>query len=141
MCKEGAIMKYEKSCGIVVFNNNKVLLVHHNLGHWGFPKGHVELGETDEETAQREVFEETGISASIIEGFKEKITYRPKEGIEKDVYFFVGVPTDNNLVPQLSEVSEAKFIDVDDSYNTITHIDEKNILEKAIIFYKNLKKN
>lgn len=65
-------MKHEKSCGIVVFKDNKVLLVHHNLGHYGIPKGHVEFGETDEETALREFFEETGISASIIDGFKEK---------------------------------------------------------------------
>lgn len=132
-------MKHEKSCGIVVFKDNKVLLVHHNLGHWGFPKGHVELDETDEETAMREVFEETGISASIIDGFKEKITYSPKENVEKDVYFFVGEPNDDNVIPQLTEVSEAKFVDIDKSLELITHIDEKNILEKAIKFYKNLK--
>lgn len=130
-------MKHEKSCGIVVFKDNKVLLVHHNLGHWGMPKGHVELGETDEETAMREVFEETGIEANIIEGFKEKITYFPKEGVEKDVYFFVGIPNDDNLVPQLTEVSEAKFIDIDKALEIITHIGEKNVLEKAINFYKN----
>lgn len=139
MCKVGVRMRYEKSCGIVVFKNDEILLVHHNLGHWGIPKGHVELGETDEETAIREVFEETGISASIIEGFKEKITYSPKEGVEKDVYFFVGVPNDNNLVPQLTEVSETKFIDIDKALDIITHTDEKNVLEKAINFYKNLK--
>ena len=89
-------MKHEKSCGIVVFKDNKILLVHHNLGHWGMPKGHVELGETDIDAAMREVFEETGISAYIIDGFKEKITYCPRDGVEKDVYFFVGVPNDNN---------------------------------------------
>lgn len=132
-------MRNEKSCGIVVFKDNKILLVHHNLGHWGIPKGHVELGETDEETAMREVFEETGISANIIEGFKEKITYSPKENVEKDVYFFVGEPTGNNLSPQLTEVSEAKYIDINDSINTITYDDEKYILEKAIKFYKELK--
>ena len=132
-------MKHEKSCGIVVFKDNKILLVHHNLGHWGMPKGHVELGETDIDAAMREVFEETGISAYIIDGFKEKITYCPRDGVEKDVYFFVGVPNDNNLVPQLTEVSEAKFIDIDKALDIITHTDEKNVLEKAINFYKNLK--
>ncbi len=130
-------MKHEKSCGIVVFKENKVLLVHHNLGHWGFPKGHVEFGESDIDAAMREVFEEAGISAHIIEGFKEKITYSPKEGVEKDVYFFVGIPNDDNLVPQLTEVSEAKFIDIDKALEIITHIGEKNVLEKAINFYKN----
>lgn len=132
-------MKKEKSCGIVVFKEDKVLLIHHNLGHWGFPKGHVELGETEEETARREVFEETGINASIIEGFKEKITYCPKKGIEKDVYFFVGKPIDNNLVPQLSEVCEVNFFDIDETHKLITYEDEKNMFKKAENFYKSLK--
>lgn len=132
-------MKYEKSCGIVVFKDNMVLLVHHNLGHYGFPKGHVEFGESDGETALREVFEETGISVNIIDGFKEKITYSPKLGVEKDVFFFVGEPIDNNLKPQLTEVSEAKYINIDDALSVITYIDEKNILKKAISFYNSLK--
>lgn len=129
-------MKKEKSCGIVVFNEDKVLLVHHNLGHWGIPKGHIELGETDEETALREVFEETGVSVSIIEGFKEKITYSPQKGIEKDVYFFIGIPNNNNLEPQHSEVSEAKYVSFNESLKLITYNEEKNILKNAIKFWE-----
>lgn len=132
-------MKYEKSCGVVVFKVDQVLLVHHNLGHWGFPKGHVEDGETLEETALREVFEETGAVPFLIDGFKEKITYSPKKDIEKDVYFFVGVSNDHNLVPQLSEVNEARFIDTDEAFNIITYEDEKELLKKAVKFYKSLK--
>lgn len=41
----------EKSCGMIVFKKEsdelKVLLVHHNVGHWGLPKGHVEENETE----------------------------------------------------------------------------------------------
>ena len=40
-------MKKEKSCGIVVFNKEKVLIIKHNRGHYGLPKGHVEDGETE----------------------------------------------------------------------------------------------
>lgn len=57
----------EKSCGMVVFkeenDNLYILMVKHNAGHWGLPKGHVEENETETETAVREVFEETGIKA------------------------------------------------------------------------------
>ena len=59
-------MEQEKSCGAIVINkNNKILLVHHNAGHWDFPKGHIENGETEEQTAIREVKEETNIDIII----------------------------------------------------------------------------
>ena len=59
-------MKTEKSCGAVVLRKNQgrlqVLLIKHiNGGHWAFPKGHVERGETEEQTALREIKEETGL--------------------------------------------------------------------------------
>lgn len=133
-------MKKEKSCGNIVFkeidNNIYVLLVHHNLGHWGMPKGHVEIDETEEETAIREVFEETGINSYVIPGFKEMITYSPKENIIKDVVFFIGKPNDNNVTPQLTEVSEAKFVNINEAVDLITHLDEKQVLSKAINYYK-----
>ena len=40
----------EKSCGTLVFKDDKVLMIRHNVGHWSFPKGHVEKGETDNYT-------------------------------------------------------------------------------------------
>ena len=56
-------MDYKKSCGYVVYKleNNKILyLVLQSLnGEWGFPKGHVEKDESEIETANRELFEET----------------------------------------------------------------------------------
>ena len=63
-------MKKEKSCGCIVFNDGKVLLVRHNKGHWDFPKGHVEPGETEEQTAKREVKEETNIDVEINTNFR-----------------------------------------------------------------------
>ena len=56
-------MEYEKSCGAVVFRigerGPEALVIHQNAGHWGFPKGHVEPGEDEEQTALREILEET----------------------------------------------------------------------------------
>ncbi len=64
-------MKTEKSCGAVIFNDeDKVLIVKHNAGHWDFPKGHMEAGETETQTAIREVKEETNIDIHIIEEYR-----------------------------------------------------------------------
>lgn len=137
-------MKKEKSCGNIVFKKEngvlKVLLIHHNLGHYGMPKGHVELGETEEETALREVFEETGISSYIIDGFREVITYSPKENVIKDVIYFVGETNDFETTPQISEVSEAFFTETSKAVDLVTHEEEKKVLEKAIEFYKGLER-
>ena len=60
-------MKYEKSCGCIIIDNRKVLLVKQTSGDWGFPKGHVENNETEIETAIRETKEETNIDVEIDE--------------------------------------------------------------------------
>ena len=126
-------MKKEKSCGIIVFDeDNKVLLVKHKKGHYGFPKGHVEGNETEEETAIREVKEETNCDASIISGFREVITYSPKEDIIKDVVFFLGKSINKNLNPQESEVSDAVFVTIEEAFELITHEDVEKLLRKAI---------
>ena len=61
---------YEKSCGAVVFcqkdSDIKFLLVRERSGFWCFPKGHMEAGESEQETALREVKEETGITVKDI---------------------------------------------------------------------------
>ena len=53
-------MNFEKSCGAIVYRkfhgNTELLLIKHaNGGHWSFPKGHVEAGETELQTAEREI--------------------------------------------------------------------------------------
>lgn len=128
-------MKKEKSCGIIVFNNEKVLVIHQNIGHWGLPKGHVEIGETEEETAIREVFEETGINANIIPGFRKMITYQVKENIIKDVVYFVGTTTEINTLAQECEVSEVKWMSYEDALEVMSHDDNRNVLKEAISFY------
>ena len=54
-------MDFEKSCGAVIYrkideNLEFLSISHRNDGHWGFPKGHVEKNESEEETAIRESF-------------------------------------------------------------------------------------
>ena len=61
---------YEKSCGAVIFyksrQNTKILLVKNSNGrYWSFPKGHIEDGENEHQTAIREIKEETGLDVVI----------------------------------------------------------------------------
>ena len=132
-------MKKEKSCGIIVFDNDKVLVVKHLDGHYGFPKGHVENNETEEETAIREVKEETNCDAKIIPGFREVITYSPKQNVIKDVVYFIGKPTSIEIKPQESEISNVKFLSFEDILNVITFSDEKELFIEALNYYNSYK--
>lgn len=50
--------------------------MHYRGGHWDFPRGHIEAGESEEETVRREIFEETGINdLKFIPGFCESCKY------------------------------------------------------------------
>jgi 8-oxo-dGTP pyrophosphatase MutT (NUDIX family) len=89
----------ERSAGAVVFATTpegpEYLLLRYGGGNWGFPKGHVEAGETDVQAAQREVAEETGIPIGgqrLLEGFEDDTDYRFRRGhtlVEKDVRFYL----------------------------------------------------
>jgi len=70
----------EHSCGFVLFRqvgkNRYYLLMHYKAGHWDFPKGHIEEGETQIQTACRELEEETGIrDVTVVPGFKYEYSY------------------------------------------------------------------
>ena len=131
--------KKEKSCGVVVFNDKQeVLLVHHFNGHWGYPKGHVEEKETEEETAVREVLEETNIRARIMPGFRKIVTYSPSENTMKDVILFVGEAINTDAKPQEIEVSECKFVSVEEAFKLLNqekYFEYVNVLEEAVKFY------
>ena len=88
-------MPKEKSTGAIIYRMENgiplYLLLHYTpsnegkRGQWGFAKGHVEVGETEEETAKREIFEETGIQdLKFIPGFKrlEKYFFKKSYGLE-----------------------------------------------------------
>ena len=68
-------MKHEKACGCIIINDNKVLMVYQNNGLVGFPKGHVENNETEEETAIRETKEETNLDVSINKDLRFETNY------------------------------------------------------------------
>ena len=125
-------MKYEKSCGAIVVDDEKVLLVKHNAGHWDFPKGHVEEGETEIETAIREVKEETNIDIKIEKENKYISEYSPKENVMKTVIYFIGEKVGGEDKPQIEEVSDVEWIDVNKAVERITHQRSKEIMMQVI---------
>ena len=86
---------FQKSCGVIPFRrlggNAKILLLfQRGSGTWSFPKGHMEAGETEERTALRELFEETGFRTRLIPGARAATEYRISSVARKQVVFFLG---------------------------------------------------
>ena len=124
-------MKQEKSCGCIVLNEkNEILLVHHTPGPCGLPKGHIETGETEEQTAIREVKEETNIDIIINNKYRYTTSYSPKENVMKEVVYFLEQNIDEDKKYKLEEVSEVKWFTLEEAMNTITYENSKEILNK-----------
>ncbi|QQE13285.1 NUDIX domain-containing protein [Planctomycetota bacterium] len=116
-------VKMDASFGVVPIyedgrGGREYLLVKHRKGHWGFPKGHADEGETMLETAKRELAEETGICDVDIDEekiFEEYYEYISKKGklIRKTVTYYVGVVHEKHVTSQggAVEIQEAELLD------------------------------
>ena len=130
-------MRYIKSCGFVAYkrieNVNHYLIIKGLNGDVGFPKGHMEHGESELETAIRELKEETGVDVKVIQGFRRQIEYelrRVPDTIKQSVYF-LGECTSDKIICQESEVAEASFVSYQDALKILTFEETKNILKDA----------
>lgn len=129
-------MLHEKSCGAIVYRkfhgNTEILLVKHvNSNHWSFPKGHVEFGETEVQTAQREIMEETGIDVIIDSSFRETVSYSPKRGSQKVVVYFLAKAKNTDYVPQEEEIAEIRWVEIDRAHTVLSYENDKSIVNKA----------
>ena len=121
----------EKSCGAIIFNEDKVLVVKQTSGFYGFPKGHVEIGETEKETAIREVKQETGLDIKIISDKRYTQSYIVKENVHKDVVFFIAKLENNNEKRQVEEIEEILWIDINEVENILTYDSLKELWKEA----------
>ena len=130
-------MIYEKSCGAVVFTrmNNEIqyLLIRNLAGIYGFPKGHVEQGETEEQTALREVFEEVGLTVKLVPGFRSEDEHPipQKENTMKQIVYFLGEYSNQEFTYQIEELTDALLTDYETAMTLFQFDSSKRILTEA----------
>jgi len=126
-----------KSCGAVVFKKNaqvEYLLLHYGGGHWDFVKGEVEEGESEQDTARRELEEETGLTdAQFFDDFREEISYffrSADQTIYKQVIYFL-VQTKSSTVKLSYEHAEYTWLGYDEALEKLTFKNARDVLRKA----------
>lgn len=106
---------FRKSCGVlpyrVVAGKRQFLLVFEAFSQcWSLPKGHMEAGETEMQTALRELFEETGLTAVLSYGKAASISYPISSVSSKQVVFFLG-EVSGQLKIREGEISAFRWVD------------------------------
>ncbi len=138
-------MKNVQSCGGIVIHKGKILLLYKNYADrysgWVLPKGSMEEGETFEETALREVKEETGVSAEIIKYIDEtSFEFNSSEGrIAKHVKWFLMKSFSYFSKPQKAEYFvDSGYYKYHEAYHLLYFQNERQVLEKAYEEYKHI---
>ena len=134
-------MASEHSAGAVVYlreqGKPEYLLLHYGAGHWDLPKGKVEKGESIEETAKREIREETGIKAvEFTPGFKEEIKYvftREGEKVFKTVDFLLAETSETKVALSFEHIGY-EWLPFDEAVERLTYKNAKGLLAKADAF-------
>ncbi|MCR5033615.1 MAG: NUDIX domain-containing protein [Lachnospiraceae bacterium] len=130
--------KIEKSCGAIVYTRRNgvfyYLLVREKRGTYSFPKGHMEEGETEHQTALREIREETGLELSLESNFRmtEEYPLRKKPGTVKKVVYFLANMGDlepHTLVPE--EIVEIKLVPIEEAAGLLEYQNKIDLLEEV----------
>ena len=130
-------MRYEKSCGFVVYKNDGgrrlYLIIKQTNGDVGFPKGHVEEGESEIDAAIRELYEETGLCVDIIDGVRYSTEYPipgRADNVKRAVYF-LGEAKSDKIKIQEEELIEADFLSFEDAMCRLSFESTRQILRSA----------
>ena len=130
-------MNQEKSCGAVLFTRRNgqrlYLLVQEASGAYSFPKGHVEAGETEMQTAVREVFEETRLRPAFLDGFRETDEYdlREKPGTRKQVVYFLAEFREEPQVSRPDEIVGILLLSFDEAMRCFKYAGSRRVLAAA----------
>lgn len=143
----------ETSAGAVVFRvsprgTRQFLLLQYRAGHWEFPRGHIEKGETEEQAARREIREETGLTdVRMVSGVRatmqfgyvargEEYRSRKREkacaAVWKRVIFLAAqVPAD--VVVRIShEHTDYRWADYGQAMDTLTFRNARGVLSRIV---------
>lgn len=135
--------KRDHSCGVIpvrtYHGKRYYLLVQHAAGHWGFPKGHAENGETPGQTALRELEEETGLTDCGLVArptFREEYVFTKRSGktVIKDVTYFVGLISDQEARPAEGEIAAIAWGDARQTRERLTFEEGRRLLDEVEAF-------
>ena len=122
-----------RSCGVIPCRETpegiRILLILQTNNFWSLPKGHMEPFETEEETALRELKEETGLSAVLCPGFREMVSYPMSGGRSKQVVVFLGLAS-GEVSLQASEAVDFRWVTLAEA-KTLLHPDFSHTLDRV----------
>ncbi len=126
--------------GIVCNDKGQVLLVNNmalrdpNKSYWGFPKGHIDKGESSKDAAIREVKEEVGLEVEIIEkiGQSKYIFTKNGEKVFKVVVMFLMKAKVGELRVLEEELMDAKWFSPDEALEKLSFKQDKDLLKEAL---------
>lgn len=130
-------MQHEKSCGAVVFTRTdkgvKYLLIANLKGIYGFPKGHVEAVETEEQTALREIREETSLRVTLVPGFRavDEHLIPEKQDTMKQIVYFLAEYEGQEVAYQKEELSGAYLVSYEEAMGMFQFESSRRILTEA----------
>ncbi len=129
----------EHSSGALLFRTGsgrlETLLVRSVRGEWGFPKGHLEPGESSLEAAAREIREETGLSCEIREDFCVRVFYRIPSGKGKICDYYLCDRFTGTETPQPGEILELQWTEVGQAERLLSFVQLKQVLRAAAAAY------
>ena len=131
--------KEETSAGGVVFRMVEgaplFLLIRDSYKNWGFPKGHLEIGEQPEGAALREVSEETGLADLSLRGLIDTIDWHFRfrgRLIHKICHFFLMETAESSTSPQRTEgITACRWLRFDEAEELISYANARDVLRKA----------
>jgi 8-oxo-dGTP pyrophosphatase MutT (NUDIX family) len=130
-------MTYEVSSGAVVFTREggglRYVIVRSLEGYYGFPKGHIEGKETEEEAAIREIREETGLSVRLVPGFRtiDEHSIPKKPDVVKWIIYFLGEYEGQEIRFQREELLEAPLLSYEEAMERFQFESSRRILKEA----------
>lgn len=133
-------MQWEKSCGAIVFTRKNgeplFVVVEEKGGAYSYPKGHMENGETEMETARREIYEEVGLRPAFLPGFREEDEYdlAEKPGTRKRVVYFLAEFENEPLIPRPGEIRRALLLPYREALPYFERESSRRVLTAAYSF-------